>query len=1131
MSLSPKQLENLTPEEKRQLLAELLKQKAEQANITYPLSYGQKALWFLYYSAPHNAAYNFAFTVRIRYQVDTSLLRRLFQILMARHPTLRSTFTLRDGEPVQVVHGYQELLLEEIDASAWNGDKLREHLQRAYQRPFDLENGPVLRVSLLSRSRQDHVLLLTMHHIVCDGWSLWFLLDELRKLYAAEITGIQAALPPLTATYADYVRWQTEMLQSSAGDKLWSYWRDQLAGSSPNLKLPTDRPRPAFQTYHGASHNFRLPAELVKPLNKLKKETGATIFMILLAAFQVLLYRYSGQDDILVGSPTSGRSRNEFAKVFGFFVNPIVLRAKFSENPSFKAFLGQVRQTVLDGIKHQDFPFPLLVQRLRPKRDPSRSPLFQVMFVFQKPQRLGNTADLMSIFEPFELAQREGQFDLICEVVEAMDSLSGTFKYNTDLFNAETIARMSDNFQVLLRGILKNPEQRVSELPLLAAAERRRLLDEWNQTHQLPPGDGCIHHLFEKQVERAPETVAAVFEEEQITYDELNRRANQLAHVLQKLGIGPERPVALCLARSLEMLIGLLAVLKAGGAYLPLDPSSPPERLAYMVADAATAVILTQQQLRENWPDNAAKVIALDADWDRLIAGESEQNLVADVTPDNLAYIIYTSGSTGRPKGVAVEQQQLGHYISAIQHRLGLQPGASYALFQPIHFDMGHTVLFPSLCGGGTLHILSPERTMNAVALRDYFSHHPIDTIKITPSHLAALLTLPEFRQLLPRQHLIFGGEPLPWDLVDKIQSQAPTCTIYNHYGPTETTVGVCCTIAIDPTPYTLHTATVPLGRPLANTQIYILDSAGQPSPIGVAGEICIAGTAVSRGYLNHPRLTAERFIPNPFCQQPDSRLYKSGDLGRYLPDGTIEFIGRVDNQVKIRGFRFEPGEIESVLKQHPGLQEAVVLAQNNGLNDKRLAAFVVPTSLPTPAQDELHSFLKTRLPYYMLPATYTFLEALPLTPHGKVDYRALPASGGYSARPTLSHVKPRTEMERLIASVWQTVLRVEKVSINENFFDLGGHSLLMIQVHTQLQEKLALEFSVVEMFEYTTIQALAKRLSSKKKEGAAASPALDRVDIRDSRRAARRQQRQRRQAHREQVTLDRIQEEDEYRI
>jgi amino acid adenylation domain-containing protein len=1069
---------NLSSEEKRTLLKQLLRKKTAQRN-SYPLSYGQQALWFLHQSAPESAAYNIASAARLLFKVNVEALRRACQALINRHPSLRTTFTKLDGKPVQEVHEYQEVWFEETDASTWTGDELNKRVREAYLHPFDLKRGPVLRVNLFTRTEQEHILLLTIHHIVFDAWSVGILIDELQQLLHSENAGTPASLPPLERTYADYVHWQSEMLAGPEGERLWAYWRKQLAGDLPVLNLPTDRPRPPVQTDHGASYTFKLSVELTQRLKELVQIEGATLYMVLMAAFQVLLHRYTGQEDILVGSPTTGRNQTEFIDIVGYFVNVIVLRAELSDNPTFKTFLSQVRHTVLAALAHQDYPFPLLVDRSSPKRDPSYSPIFQASFFLQKPPRFENLVDMLVPGEtetrvnwggfevaPFELAQQEGQFDLILEMVEARKSLVGVFKYNTDLFDETTIARMVGHFQTLLDSIVANPEQRLSELPLLTKTEQQ-LLVAWNDTQTEYPQDKCIHQLFEAQVERTPEALAVVFEEQQLTYRDLNQKANQLAHYLLSLDVKPEVLVGLCVERSLDMVIGLLGILKAGGAYLPLEPAYPTTRLAFMLEEAGVPVLLTQSSLVEELPSTTAAVVCLDTE---SFSPFSTDNPVSGVSSDNLAYVIYTSGSTGQPKGVLVEHKGLCNLAQAQIQKFGVQSGSRLLQFVSLSFDVAISDLVTTWCSGATLYLVNQDVLLSPTGLIRVLNDQSITHLEI-PASVLGVFPAAELPAL---QSLIVGGETCSAALVAQWSKER---RFFNVYGPTEATV--CTTIAEQ---CQTGQGKPPIGRPIANTQVHILDD--QPVPIGVPGEIHIGGVGLARGYLNRPELTQEKFIPNPFSNDPNSRLYKTGDLARYLPDGNIEFLGRIDNQVKIRGFRIELGEIEAVLTTHPKIRECVVIVHEASQTDKRLLAYLVPHQEQIIEKTELRRFLKERLPDYMIPSAFVTLEALPLTPNGKIDRRALAQLSVDSWKDSEeSFVLPRTPEEEVLAAIWADVLGVERVGIHDNFFELGGHSLLATQVMSRIRDTFSVDLPLHHLFESPTILGLSEHLNAARRD------------------------------------------------
>jgi amino acid adenylation domain-containing protein len=1105
--MSSEKTADLTSQEKRALLAEFLRKKAAEAESSHTLSRGQQALWFLYQAAPESAAYNTAFTARILSPVNVPALRRAFQALIDRHPSLRTTFSTRGGEVVQEVHPYQELWFEEEAVSTRSWAELNQRVEEDYKRPFDLERGPALRVTLFTRSRQDHVLLFTIHHIVCDAWSIWLLLDELRLLYPAELAGKPASLPPLERDYTDFIQWQRDTLAGPEGDRLWTYWQKQLAGDLPLMDLPTDRPRSAVHSHHGASHFFKLADNLAQRLTALARAEGATIYMMLLAAFQVLLRRYSGQEDILVGSPTTGRSQAEFAGIVGYFVNPVVMRADLRGNPTFKEFLRQIRQVVLAALAHQDLPFPLLVERLHPRRDPSRSPLFQVFFVFQKPQQSSGVGNLLESggkvnwggldLEPFKMPQMEGQFDLTLEIERGMDCV---FKYNTSLFDAATIDRMAGHFQILLEAIVRDPEQRVSGLPLLSDAERHQLLVKWNDTRAEYRWDQCIHQYFEAQAEKNPDAVALVFEGDRLTYRDVNIRANRLAHYLRESGIGPEVLVGICVERSVEMVVGLLAILKAGGAYVPLDPAYPKERLAFMLDDSRCPVLLTQEKLIPGMPATGARLVSLDADWES-VSQRRDENPVSAVTPRNLAYVIYTSGSTGQPKGAMNTHFGVSNRLLWMQQAYPLTADDRVLQKTPFSFDVSVWEFFWPLMTGSRLVVAQPGGHQDGAYLARLIAGQGVTTLHFVPSMLQVFLEASGLENCSSLRQVFCSGEALPPELQVRFFERLDA-ELHNLYGPTEAAVDVTfwrCEREGD-------RRTVPIGRPIANTQIYILDRHLQPSPIGVPGEIHIGGAGLARGYLNRPDLTAEKFIPDVFGSQSSvggpggDRLYRTGDLARRLPDGNIEYLGRMDNQVKVRGFRIEIEEIESALARHADVREAVVILREDRPGDKRLVAYIVTSQNQAPTPGSLTRFLKEKLPEYMVPSVFVRLEALPLTPNGKVNRRALPRPEAQRPELDATYVMPATEAEQLIAAAWRPVLQLEKVGTHDNFFELGGHSLRLAQVHRKLQEVFGPGLSMVEMFQYPTIHSLAEFLSKRQSEVPASEPSATRAACRTAR-------------------------------
>lgn len=1423
------------------------------------LSRGQQALWFLHRLRPDSPAYNLATAIRIRSEVDLIALRRAFEIIVERHAALRTTFTMRNGRPVQQIHERSEFGFQYIEASDWTEAALNKTLVEEVHKPFDLEQGPLLRITLLQRAVGDYVLLLAVHHIVADFWSLSILLREMSLIYSEQKAAAPAALSPIKLQYSDYIRWQEQMLDSTEGERLWQFWEKQLAGELPVLNLATDRPRPPVQTYSGASTPFRLDAELTRKLKSLARTHGITLYTTLLSAFQVLLHRHTGQDDILIGSLTSGRSRADLGGLIGYFVNPVAQRADLSGNPTFAEFLKKNSRKVFETLKHQNYPFPLLVERLQPVRDPSRSPLFQVMFTLQKTQDSGDQASAAFalgeqgtriklgdlVLESMAVEQRIAQFDLALVMAEVDEEIGGSLQYNTDLFAASTINAIADHFVTLIEGAVSNPSERLSNLPILTPTERQQLLIENNDTQATYAQDACIHHLFERQAARTPHATAVVFAGAQLTYGELNRRANQLARRLQKLGVGPDVPVGICVERSLEMVIGLLGVLKAGGAYLPMDPFFPRDRLAFMLEDTGASVILTQRHLLKQLPAHQAKVVCLDTDWqDLAVASSKAPN--SGVTSANLAYIIYTSGSTGKPKGVMIDHRNVVNFFCGMDSSVGCDGTDTLIAVTSISFDISVLELLWTLVNGSRILIVSeqattglpvqakrakqnrsmdfslfyfatddasqtheqryrlvlegakfadqhgfsavwtPERHFHAfgglypnpsvmsaalAALTQHVQiragsvvmplHNPIrvaeewalvdnlskgrvgiafasgwhaddfvffpenytdrkdvmlrgiedvrklwrgdsvtvkggsgnDTeVKIyprpvqselpiwltaagapdtfvkageiganvlthllgqsleevaqkiklyreslarngydphsrrvtlmlhtfigdskqevkqivrqpftnylrssigliasmikslnlpldlntmtakdmddlleyafnryfetsalfgtaedcveqierlkemevdevaclidfgvdvelvmgsfeklellknlsnapaaeveveeyslpqqaarygatimqcTPSMMSMLHLNPEaMRALQPLRTLMLGGEALPPKLATQVKAALPAQLI-NMYGPTETTIWSAT--------HKVETGgAVSVGRPIANTQIYILDHYGQPVPTGVAGELSIGGDGVARGYYNRADLCAERFIPDAFGSAPGARLYRTGDLARLSPDGTCEFLGRLDFQVKIRGHRIELQEIEARISQHPAVREVVVLAREDVPGDKRLVAYVIWSKAESADPQALRDYLKDRLPDYMIPAVLMTVESFPQTSNGKVDRKALPAPDGRRGVLKGDYAAPRSKLEQSIAAIWRQALKVDRVGLHDNFFDIGGHSLLMAQVHSQLREIFKRDMPLIKMFEHPTISSLALFLSREQSE------------------------------------------------
>jgi amino acid adenylation domain-containing protein len=897
-----------------------------------PLSFAQQRLWFLDQLENQGATYNIPAALSLIGTLNIAALEQSLTEILRRHEALRTKYPMVKGFPVQAIAPTKTVTLPILDLQALpeveQSAEVRRLATQEAQRAFNLASDSLLRVTLLRLSENSHVLLLTMHHIVSDGWSIGIFIREVVSLYETFLSGQPSPLPELPIQYADFAHWQRHWLSGDMLETQLNYWKQQLADAPPLLELPTDRPRPPVQTFRGATEHFQLKPDLTRRLKTLSQRSGATLFMTLLGAFVTLLSRYSDQEDIVVGSPIANRNRSEIESLIGFFVNTLVLRIDLSGNPTFQELLGRVRKVALDAYAHQDLPFEKLVEELQPERNLSRNPLVQVAFTLEnEPMPSLELPNLSLNF--LEFNTDTAKVDLEFYLREVAEGLSGCFVYNTDLFDATTITRMVGHFQTILEAIVANPQQRVSELPLLTPTEQHQLLVEWNDTFAVYPFDKCIHQLFESQVERTPNAVAVVFEGQQLTYRELNARANQLAHHLQALEIRPEVLVGIYVERSLDMVVGLLGILKAGGAYVPLDPAYPQERLVFMLEDAQVPVLLTQKKLLEKLPENGACVVCLDTDWG-VIAQESEENPVSGVRCQNLAYVIYTSGSTGKPKGVLVAHQGLCNLASAQICCFDVQPSSRVLQFASFSFDASISEVVMTLCSGATLCLGTKDSLLPGSALMELLHEQAITHVTLPPS---ALVTL-SAEELPALRTIIVAGEACSTDLVAQWSKDR---RFFNAYGPTESTV--CATVA----ECTDGSRKPPIGRPIANIEVYILDPHLQPVPIGVPGELHIGGAGLARGYLNRPELTAEKFISNPFSDEREGRLYKTGDKARYLPDGNIEFLGRLDHQVKIRGFRIELGEIEAVLAQHPAVQEAVVIDREDYPGDKRLVAYVVP--------------------------------------------------------------------------------------------------------------------------------------------------------------------------------------------
>jgi amino acid adenylation domain-containing protein len=1030
-----------------------------------PLSFAQERLWFIDRLEPGSAVYNVPVAWRLGGALDEAALERSLSEIVRRHESLRTVFREVDGSPVQVIAPFGGFVLpvedlsglSEADREAAVGRRAGEEARRA----FDLAAGPLFRAALLRLGAEDHVLLLSMHHIVSDGWSRGVLYRELSALYAAYREGRESPLPELGVQYADYAVWQREQLAGEALERQLSYWRGRLAGAPELLELPTDRPRPPVQTYRGAHERSELSPELLERLQALGRGEGATLYMVLLGAFQVLLSKYSGSEDIVVGTPIAGRTRKEIEGLIGFFVNTLVLRTDLSGDPSFREVLRRAREVTLGAYEHQAVPFERLVAELRPERSLSHSPLFQVMFTLEHADDpAGGLAELSTAKVDADFPH--AKFDLWLTFVATRRGLRGGVAYSTDLFERGTIVRMLEQLERVLEQVAREPDRPLSRLELLGEAERATVLEEWNRTERPYPRGVCVHELFEAQARERPEAVALVWGEAELTYRELEARANQLAHHLVRLGVGPEARVGVLLERGVELIVSLLAVLKAGGCYVPLDPGYPAERLRLMLADSSVRVLLSRSDLAGVVEGAGLEVVHLDRAADAL-ASEPVEASHAGATAENLAYIVYTSGSTGKPKGVMVGHRQVVQLVRETDY-VQLRPGDRVAQASNAGFDALTFEAWGAFLNGATLVGIPQDVLLSPPALRETLREQRVTTVFLTTA-LVNQLSREEPDIFSSLREVLFGGQAVDADSVRRLLEAGRPGRLLHMYGPTETTT-FCLYEQVE------HVAddalTVPLGHATGNQRIYLLDGALNPVPPGVPGEAYVGGGGVARGYLDRPGLTAERFVPDPFSAEPGARMYRTGDRLRWRGERKLEFVGRVDDQVKIRGFRIEPGEVESVLSAHAAVREARVVVREDAPGEKRLVAYVVGGV----EAEELREHLRQRLPGYMVPAAFVMLGALPLTPNGKLDVRALPAPELASAEER--YVAPRTPVEEVLAGIWAEVLRLDRVGVHDSFFDLGGHSLLATRLLAHIQATFGLEISIRDVFSMPTLAAMA---------------------------------------------------------
>jgi amino acid adenylation domain-containing protein len=1080
-------LAKLSPEQRTHLRSRLMQKGADEPTIPRraasdrcPLSFAQQRLWLLDQLEPDTSTYNEHKAMRISGRLDVGALERSLNEIVRRHEALRTRFEMADGEPVQVIAPTMgvELPIEDLSGLP-QAEREAEALRRARQearRSFDLERGPLVRAKLVRLDQEEHLLLLTMPHIVTDGWSTGILWQELTALYGAFSEGKPSPLPELPIQYADYAVWQREWLTGEVLEEQLGYWKRQLA-DIPALEFPTDRPRPPVQTHRGVRRYLMLPRSLAEALKDLSRREGVTLFMVLLGAFQVLLSRYSGQEDIAVASPIAGRNRAETEGLIGCFVNMLVLRTDLSGDPTFRKLLGRVRETTLGAYDHQELPFEKLVEELQPQRDLSRVPFSQVMFALQNmPGEALKLPDLTLERQEVEIGTVKYDFSFF--ISEQPEGLKGGLAYNLDLFDEATIERMLGHFRTLLESIAAAPDLHLSELPLLTKEERHQLLFEWNDTHREYP-DICIHRLFEEQAERTPEAIAVVFEDQQLTYWQLNENANRIASALAEQGIGKGSYVPVLMDRNIEMVISLLSVMKSGAAFVPLDTRWPTERLGWILDDLNSEVVLLNKESSSSLEGALGRPFLL---VDTQAPETSIPNPDIEVDPSEPIYVIYTSGSTGKPKGAINAHRGIRNRLLWMNEFFGRE-SAAVALQTTHHvFDSAVWQLFWPLINGGKTVVPSPTMEMSADHLAALIEKHGVTITDFVPSVFNVLV--PQLVAGSEMQHklrslrsVVVGGEEITPSTTYAFLEHFPGVRLTNLYGPTEASIG-CIYYEVTGN----EDGKIPIGKPIANAYALVLDRDMNLVPVGVVGELYLSGTCLGLGYLNDEEKTRVAFVENPFHEIDHDKLYKTGDLARYLPDGEIEFLGRIDHQVKLRGFRVELGEVESALNGHPAVHQSAIELREDAPEQKRLVAYVVPDGA-APSPSELRAFVLKMLPEYMVPSTFVVLDELPLAPSGKVDRRALPMPEDPRAQLEAEFVAPRGTLEERVAGIWSEVLGVEWVGAHDNFFELGGHSLLAVRVMTRLNQHFGVELPLRALFDAPTVAGLALAVTQMKAE------------------------------------------------
>ena len=1099
---------------KQKLFEELLKKKGIQTPKgsvlvkrsepgPHPLSFTQRRIWFLQQFDIESAAYNDPTALHIKGPLNIPVLERTFNEILRRHQVLRMTFQASKGQPVQSLHPGETLTISVIPLEEWGGNDpgktnmTKEELVRAFvnwysSRPFDLSGDMLIRPTILKREAEDFILVVNIHHIVLDGWSKGIMLQELMTLYEAFSEGKPSPLPELPVQYTDYVYWHHEWVQGKLYENQLAYWKKNLAGAPPLLEIPTDFPRPNLPSGGGSLEPFSFTRQKLQALNDLARREEVTFFMLMMAAYNTLLYRYSSQEDILVGTPIAGRHRMELENLIGLFVNTLVIRTDLSGNPTFKTVLGRIRTTALQAYSNQDIPFEKLVEELNPQRNLSITPLFQVMFQLQNAPMPPAQLSGLTI-TPIQIDTGYSQVDLSLTLWEENDMMKGTFEYNTDLFNSSSIQRMIGHFQVLLEGILADVHMEITQFPLMTEEEKHRLLVEWNETEEEYPRDLCIYQLVESCRQKYPEEGAVTFAEQRLTYNRLGDRANRLAHLLRKMKIGEERLVGICMENSLELIIGVIGILKAGSAYIPMDPTYPDDRLITILNDARPPVLITQTSFLNRFAGYRGEILVLDQN-DTNLEKENSDNCLNDCQPNDAACVIYTSGSTGEPKGIMMSNRNIVNLVYSFLRSYTPGPGDNILPLTSIASASFVGEILPMLSSGGGIVLADKVHFLDMKKLTQLLSEYGVTILSTVPSMIARLNNS-EWNPGRLRL-LLSGGEALSAGDIDRLWK---TVTIVNGYGLTEATICSTYIILSQENTNPAKNPVISVGKPIINTQVYILDRQNRPVPTGVSGEMVIGGDGITRGYLNNPEMTAEKYIMNPFRLNRSymshktyysKKLFKTGDLGAWQEDGTIKFLGRMDTQVQVHGYRIELSEIENHLGLHPDLQDVAVIDREVAPGDRRLVAYFVVKSENgrkriSPNSNLLRDWLGKRIPDYMIPGIFAEIETMPLNANGKVKTDALPLPSLDRPELEVDYKAPQTAVEKAIAGIWQEFLHLEKIGINDNFFDLGGHSLLLTQVHSRLSEMYMdkKELTIVDLFRFPTIYTLARHIEEKEKQ------------------------------------------------